>query len=112
VRLLPPPDLTISKIEWRETASTNESISVFWEVENQGPGGIGRSMWIDRVYLSTSAEGAGTLVSLGNFSYQGELAPGAKYQQQANIQIPQRAKGPYHLVVQTDVQNQVYEHNY
>ncbi|MEX2564679.1 MAG: CARDB domain-containing protein [Cyclobacteriaceae bacterium] len=112
VRLLPPPDLIVSKIEVRETASNNESISVYWEVENQGPGAIEESTWSDRLYLSQSPDGITDLISLGDFPYRGNLEPGAKYQQQGSIVIPSSIKGPHYLVVQTDATNQVYEYIY
>ncbi len=112
VRLLPPPDLIVSKIEIRETASNNESISVFWEVENQGPGAIGESTWSDRLYLSASPDGTSGLISLGNFPYTGTLEPGANYQQQASVVIPASIKGPYYLMVYTDIYNNIYEYLY
>jgi hypothetical protein len=110
VILLPPPDLVVTEVNVRESASNNESISITWEVQNQGGGEIADERWTDNIYLSTSEDGTQDLISLGSVSFSDSLGLDEIYQAQKSVVIPKNITGDYFVFVETDAGNSVFEY--
>ena len=107
-----PADLKIINIHAPETAYAGTAIHVSWDVMNTGRQDTRESFWYDRIYLSRD-----TLltpeydIELGNIIHKQPLKAGETYTCAHYFVIQQDLGGTYHILVQTDAQNQVYENN-
>jgi len=113
ITLSPPPDLVVTNIINPDKASVNETITIEWNVKNQGPGAPFETGWYDCVYLSQdSTYNPDSVIKLKSFYRQGPLEPDSLYTIQAEIKIPSKIFGKYYIFVKTDYNNQVFEHTY
>ncbi len=87
------------------------AILVTWTVTNQGSGDTAVSSWQDSVSADTGATLDQNAISLGSFTHNGLLEPGATYSQSQLVTIPISLSGAYNLFVETDSNGQVYETN-
>ena len=58
--------------------------------------------WADDVYLSQDGTWSASDAFIGQFFHYGDLAPGASYTAQFNVEIPGVLPGSYYLIVRTD----------
>ena len=104
-------DLQVTNISASTPALSGEPINVQWTVSNLGPDSSIVTYWKDAVYLSADQVlDPENDVNLGTFDHQGELAGGTNYIADKSVVLPAGISGPYYLIVETDVQNDVYEH--
>lgn len=97
---IPYADLVMASVTAPETAQSGEEITLAWRVENRGIGLTQVSRWTDRVFIADNAAGTGR-VQIGTFEHLGFLAPGAGYDRQATLTLPDGWEGPAYFFVQT-----------
>jgi hypothetical protein len=104
----PAPDLRVEPtIIVPPEGQPDRSVAISWIVTNSGVGNAEGS-WVDRAYLS--ADGTLTAATpLGEWLHDGGLAVGASYSQTANLTLPRVGDGNYHIVIQTDAADAVFE---
>ncbi len=112
VSLAPYSDLSVGDVTAPSLVIGNPvTITVSWQVTNNGTGPGTTSQWDDRVVLSTSPVfGQGTETDLGDYPHDGALAVGATYTETENIQVPPGTTGQFYLFVETDALHQVYQY--
>lgn len=104
-----PADLIVSDVGLSGSLEAGKAALVNWTVTNQGNGNTSGAGWIDKVFISTDGTLSSQDTLLGSFAYVGGLAPGDSQQREAMVSLPFTLTGGYHLIVQTDAQDQVYE---
>ncbi|MBN8597234.1 MAG: hypothetical protein J0L78_06130 [Planctomycetes bacterium] len=109
VDLIVPPDLVVESISVPSAVSIGQTIDVFWTVRNTGAGAAS-GPWVDEFLLSKTTAGTSP-ISLGTFTYTGNLAAGASYTGQKSITVPASATGTFYFLTLTDASNVVFESN-
>lgn len=111
VILAPPPDLVVTSITVPASASNKETITISWEVQNQGGSPVSGKAWNDRIYISDSPSFSGTgAINLGERAVSAELPLGASYTSSRSVKIPDKINGPFFIYLATDVDNRVFEY--
>jgi len=106
------PNLVVDSVATQESAEAGESIHIDWYVKNIGGKQTSSPEWYDRVYLNAQANLIGATPLTALVRNQSYLPPQGDYHQQADVTIPANTlAGSYYLLVRTDVNNQVDEHN-
>ncbi len=113
VQLTPPPDLQVTAIVRPGiTAFSGQFYDFSWTVTNKGTGPMRVDHWWDNLYISpdrsTDLTNAIKLTSAVNGPL---LEVGKEGKRGVNVRIPNGLSGKYYLIVQTDVQGDVYEHS-
>jgi subtilase family serine protease len=110
LNLTPPPDLRVTDVAAPGQAFSGQPTNLSWTVTNDGPGGTPESSWTDAVYISADnvLDAGDTL--LGTFARSGALASGQSYVANHSVTLPVGISGDYHLLVQTDRTDAVFEH--
>ena len=103
----PAPDLTVGEITAVQTVTAGEKIDVTWEVINQSTNADAIGSWVDKIYLRNKQDKS--TVYLGNFTYQGDIGAGKKYQRTETFTIGKRTQGLYEIVVETNSTKSLYE---
>ncbi|NJN12705.1 MAG: hypothetical protein HC815_34015, partial [Richelia sp. RM1_1_1] len=105
-----PADLVVTAVNASPTAEAGKTTRISWSVSNQGTGDSAAS-WNDRIIASTNNTlGDGDDIELARFSRNnGVLSAGETDSRTEDVLIPFELKGEYHLFVQTDTNNDVYE---
>jgi subtilase family serine protease len=112
ITLAPYADLTVIAV-FAESLIVGDpaEITVEWTVENQGTGEGLNAAWSDRIVLSRDTVfGNHDDILVGQFSHQGVLSPEAAYTSSQTVLLPPATTGRFHLFVQTDVDDEVFEH--
>ena len=106
----PYPDLVIDEFNTPSAGVAGQPIEVIWTVENKGPGPTTVGSWTDHFYLSTDfVIDAGDAV-IGSKVYTGKLDSAETYKDTLQAFLPINASGNYIVLVKTDVNDVVYEH--
>ena len=98
------PDLVVAEVSAPAVAQGGDQITVTWRVENRGLSDAGPGGWIDRIYLSDSADPSadGTRSTvLAERRHDQSLAAGDAYTRSVTVTLSPSARGS-HLVVVTD----------
>ena len=110
--LTPPADLVPRNITADNVVSTGATFHFSYEVHNQGAGVPNYGNWLDRCYLSTSADTLENAILMAEDWHYNSLAAGDFYSISHTVALPSSmTEGTYYLFVQTDVQNSVFEFN-
>lgn len=109
VILTPPPDLVVTTTTAPSVSNASQPVTLHWSVKNNGVG-TALTGWTDRFYLSRDAVLDDNDVSLGQSAHRGNLAPGISYSDSLVAKIPATALGNYFLLLKTDVNDVIYEH--
>ncbi|MGK7959023.1 CARDB domain-containing protein, partial [Crocosphaera sp.] len=88
-----------------------DTISVNWEVRNNGDAATNANFWYDSVYLSLDSDYSEDDIYIGRFLNSNLLKNGLSYQATAEFNIPAIAIDNYHIIVRTDSSNNVFEPN-
>ncbi|ETR73139.1 MAG: hypothetical protein OMM_07123 [Candidatus Magnetoglobus multicellularis str. Araruama] len=105
-----PSDLQIISVNAPDSAYAGTAIHVSWEVQNKGRQDTQEAFWYDRVYLSSDNNLSPEYdIQVGNIIHKQPLKAGETYTCSHYFVIRQDLGGPYHIFVQTDAENQVYE---
>jgi subtilase family serine protease len=105
-----PPDLIPTALTGPASASTQQSISVAWTVQNTGAGATTAS-WQDNLYISPSSTCCAGATLLQAVTGLTGLAAGGSYTQPTTVTVPNLAAGSYYLIVWTDANNTQGETN-
>jgi hypothetical protein len=111
--LTPPPDLVVTSMEIPSEASNRQSISVEWNVLNQGGTQPVSGDWDDIIYLSTDPDyNLSGAVEAGSYYNDEMLMPDSSYNASVSINIPNTLNGHYYVYIKADGNNQVNEHSF
>lgn len=111
IELPPPTDLQVAVVV-PDAAVTGEPISVSWTVTNASASESASGAWWDTAYLSTDATWDIDDMPIGRGSFEGTLAPGQTYTRSLTALAPPATPGQYHVIVRTDIFNQIYEETF
>ena len=107
---LPPlPDLVVSDITAPAQMFSNQDVDITWTLTNQGGADLTGS-WTDFVFLSDD-DTVGDDQFFGSFNFSGTIAAGGSINRTQTISVPFNITGNHFVVVQTDVNNTVFEHD-
>ncbi len=110
VNLAPPADLVVGEITIPATGIPGSQASISYSVSNQGSNAALGS-WRDTLYLSAdSSWDIGDQV-FGSAQVYGPLNGGASYSQTITAALPGLTPGTYHVIVRSDILNNVVESN-
>jgi len=106
----PPADLVAQNVVAPATATSGQPLPVTWEVANVGAGATNVGSWKDGVYLSLDPNlDPQTDLLLGTKKRSGLLMPGEIAVQSGSFTIPLGVAGPYFVLVEADLEDDVYE---
>ncbi len=106
------PDLEVMSVEAPEEAISGQTMSVSWEVVNNGSDPTGQRSWYDAVYLSRDPYlDPGSDIYLGYVFQSRNLGSRETYTSQGTFNIPYGQSGPFYVFVATDRWNHVTESN-
>ena len=109
VIVAPYADLVVDGITGPPPSLSGEPIQVGWTVRNQGTGPSDVAAWTDRVRLSDDDVLDGADLILGTFTHIGTLGKDATCSRQETVTLPNGISGDFHLFVETDALNAVFE---
>ena len=112
VTLRPPPDLVVTEIEAPATATSGQSITLSWVVENEGAGETIATAWRDEVYLSADNTLDDDDHLVASVPRSGDrLAPDSSYTAETTIFSDHRLDGNFTFFVVTDPDDAVFEND-
>ncbi|MCP4122893.1 MAG: hypothetical protein GY751_14170, partial [Bacteroidetes bacterium] len=103
-----PPNLFVSDLNVRPSATPLSELEIRWKIRNEGQGDA-EAPWTDSLYLSTDNTLNDEDTLLGEFNKTGGLTAYFDYWQTEIIQIPNIATGPYYIILKTDSSETVNE---
>ncbi|WP_198648553.1 CARDB domain-containing protein, partial [Cyanothece sp. BG0011] len=107
--ILPAPsDLVVTDVTVPNSAIPGQGISISYSVENQGTD-TAFGTWTDSVYLSRDTQWDINDTLVGQVTRSGNIASGDSYSQTLNGVVPGVNLGDYHVIVRSDIRNQVPE---
>lgn len=109
VTLTPPPDLIVESVTVPKNGTAGQTLTVSWQVLNQGAGDTVATLWYDSVYASQSPAFDSSATLIGNFYHSGLLAPGGRYTASTTYTPSVCSSGPFYFYVVTDSYNHVQE---
>lgn len=110
VQLSPWADLRVHSIDVPDSLNVGARLAVTWTVENRGVAAA-TGTWTDRAYLSPgSTWNPNNATLLASAERTRGLEAGASYTQTRNVTLPTSLAGTYVVTVQTDADNNLYEH--
>jgi Ca2+-binding RTX toxin-like protein len=109
--IIPPPsDLVVTGVTAPASATLGQTVAISYTVQNQGTdAAIGG--WNDTLYLSTDTIWDINDTVIGQATHTGDVASGASYTGSLNAVLPGVSNGNYHVIVRSDIRNQVPEVN-
>ncbi len=114
IELAPYADLKVSDVEAPSlTIDDPATVNVSWKVTNNGTGNGYTDTWVDHVIASKDEiVGNSDDIILAEFTHTGGLAPEDSYPMNEDILLPPAFTGRYHLFVQTDATEVVFENGF
>ena len=106
-----PADLQITNLNVPDKGWAGQPITVQWAVENKGAGETDVSRWYDNIYFSRDAYFDRTDERLGYLQRNEFLSVKDSYTTSLEVSLPSGVSGPGYIIVFTDSNNQVYEHD-
>ena len=112
VSMAPPADLVVASVTVPASGMVGQTPStpITWTVTNQGIN-TATGSWYDTVYLSADETWDIADPLVASVLHTGDLAPGASYIGSTNASLPAAIPGDYHVIVRTDIRNNVRESN-
>ena len=110
--LTPPPELVATVESVPTSALAGHAVELTYEVANEGATTTPNTAWTDDIYLSTTPTLTGSATLLSSATHYGALAAGQSYTASPTVDLPSGLSGSYYLIVQTNVNDQVFELNY
>jgi hypothetical protein len=104
------PDLKVTNVQAPATAYAGQTITVSWQVVNEGNAPAGPPAWNDAVYVSEDEVLASNAVRLGAFAHANTLGVGQSYSNSATVVLPPGYAGPYFILILADSGGALYEH--
>ena len=109
--LAPYPDLVASGVTFSPDSpivGDPATVTFGWTVTNNGTAPTSAGSWVDNIIYSADDNPADGKV-LGSFPHTGDLAANANYPQSQTFMMPPGFSGQYHLFVETDARDVVFE---
>ncbi|MAE60216.1 MAG: hypothetical protein CMJ49_02550 [Planctomycetaceae bacterium] len=103
----PLPDLVVTNIVAPTQSDSGEDVQIQWTITNQGTGDFAGT-FEDRLWLSTNNSLGGDQF-FGDFSFTGTINAGDSIVRVQNITLPLTQSGDRWVIIQTDVDNVVFE---
>ena len=116
-RIAPHVDLGRFDLTVPASATTQQSISVSWTVDNfvrPLPEDATADLWQDNLYISPSPTCCAGAIFLGSWSHAGGLRVNQRYTQTQSVTVPNLPAGDYYIILwidATDAQAEIYEDN-
>ena len=110
VKLTPPPNLQVKSANIVGFILSGQETVVRVTIENSGFGITQATRWYDRFFLSVDDQRSSDDQVLTTSVHSGALASGQRYMSSIPVTIPNAIYGDYHIIVSTDINQQVYEH--
>ncbi|MGA1825362.1 MAG: CARDB domain-containing protein [bacterium] len=109
--IIPAPDLHVSSLNVPSSGLSGQKITISWAVKNMGDGNPG-SIWDDTIFLSADQILDDGDYELGSVAHTALLPPTFAYTVDSySINCPGGIEGSYYLLIQTDKNNAVAEHD-
>ena len=109
--LAPPADLAVGTITIPDTAISGQNVSITYTVHNLGPNWV-RGSWTDALFISADQTWSINDPLLGKINMvNANIAPGGSYTQTLTAPMPGVIPGTYHVIVRSDIRNQIREGN-
>ncbi|MGE3817844.1 MAG: putative Ig domain-containing protein, partial [Isosphaeraceae bacterium] len=108
IDLPPAADLQVDVVTVPGSARSGDPIQVGWTVTNRSTNPAEGS-WTDAVYLSRDTIWDISDVPLGRVTHTGTVLPSQGYPSVLKAVLPPATPGQYHVIVRTDVFNEVFE---
>ena len=105
-RIAPHVDLSPISLTAPASATTQQSISVSWTVDNfvsPLPEDATADLWQDNLYISPSPTCCEGAIFLGSWSHAGGLTLNERYTQTQTVTVPDLPAGDYYVIVRIDV---------
>ncbi len=104
----PASDLQVTAVVSPLGATIGAPFSITWTVTNLGQNpASGR--WSDAVYISPNTAWQLSNPFVGRVEFNGTLQPGESYTQTLAANVPSLTPGTYHVLVRSDIFNEVFE---
>ncbi|MEQ8785303.1 MAG: CARDB domain-containing protein [Pirellulaceae bacterium] len=108
VALPAPVDLAVGVITVPATGEPGQSASFTYQIDNLGSEAALGS-WTDTLYLSSDDAWDVNDVRLGSVLHLGDVAGGGSYSETLIAPLPGVVPGQYHVIVRSDIRNQIIE---
>ncbi len=106
----PRPDLQVVSIVAPASVDAGGTISIQFDVSNQGTVATDVPKWFERVYLSLDAQISNDDILVGEYRNQSALGPGQSYRTNtASVVVPKRYRGEIYILVAADAKGDVEE---
>ena len=105
-----PVDLRVKALSQPQTSFAAQPIVLNWTVENAGSGDLGSASWYDQFFLSTDFVIDDQDIVLGGKHIRTGLPAGSSYSQSDTLNLPDSLEGNFVLILKSDQNNSVYEH--
>jgi subtilase family serine protease len=110
ISVRPRPDLQVLSVVAPPSVDAGGTLSVQFDVGNQGTVATNVPRWLDRVYLSLDARISNDDILVGEFRNQSALLPGESYRTNtASVVVPQRFRGEIYVLVMADASGDLEE---
>ena len=108
----PPVDLVVTHFEASDSASSGQSVSMTWTIQNIGEARTLVSSWNDKIYLSSDTTlNTAEDILIKTASHSGTLDSQQEYSRAVTAKIPNGVSGNYYLIIKTDMDGHVSESN-
>ena len=108
VQIPPPSDLIVIDIDVPSNGTLGEFVTIEWAVRNNGDFPA-EGNWNDSVFLSADATWDITDKHVGIKRHTGPLYVGGQYIESLTAPLPGVVPGDYHVIIRTDIHNEVRE---
>ncbi len=104
------PDLQPSDLELPEMVMSGDSIDISYALQNNGPGDLVNSLWVEAFYFSNSTVlDTSTAIAADRFEYYHGLDQQTNISRTMKIRVPDGLSGEHFVHVVVDDENGVYE---
>jgi subtilase family serine protease len=108
---LGPSDLVIENFQSPTLAYAGQPLMLKWRTKNIGTDTTSALAWTERAFLSFDTVVSAQDITIGSYSRNGILAPGAHYDDSLSAWVSATLNGNFYLLFKADVNNSVYEPN-
>ena len=109
--LAPSPNLAIANFTLPPQCFAGQQVEAHWTIQNIGNGGTAGQSWTDKFYLSTDLVLDNADLLVGSRVNTSSLLNGSGYTDTIELTIPVSQVGNRILILKTDANDAVYEHN-
>lgn len=111
ITMAPPSDLQVDSFSSPAIGYSGQPVRIKWQIANHGTGPTNKKAWTERFYLSLDTIPSTSDWILASYARTDSLAASALYEDSMDVFLPISAQGNYYILLKTDDNNAVYEHN-